>query len=140
MKFVRQCSYPPRNGASLGSYLSKNGCFWAYFASPEIIEVKICDRRTDRQILWQLFRGSVDFLFKLNFLPPYLLRWQGDNFEQSFLFSNSVILKLALTSPIFSFQILCQFHCPVPVLRGPVQDLRPVCRNWPHQAPLQMWL
>ena len=28
VKFVWKISYPPANGASLGSYLSKNGCFW----------------------------------------------------------------------------------------------------------------
>ena len=49
------------------------------FASPEIIEVKICYR----QILWHHIRVCVDFFFKLNFLPPYLLRSQGDKINMT---------------------------------------------------------
>ena len=33
---------------------------------------------TDRQILWLHIRVCVDFFFKLNLLPPYSLRSQGD--------------------------------------------------------------
>ena len=50
-----------------------------YFASTEIIEVKIRYRQTNRQILWYHIQVCVDFFFKLNFLPPYSLRSQGDN-------------------------------------------------------------
>ena len=42
-----QISYPPRNGASLGSYLDFFGLF--YFATPEIIGVEFRHRQTDRQ-------------------------------------------------------------------------------------------
>ena len=48
------------------------------FASPEIIGVKVCDRRTDRQILLHHIRGYLYFFFQLNFLPPYSLSSQGD--------------------------------------------------------------
>ena len=58
-----QISYPPANGASLGSYLVKSALSCKkganenssstqtcklYFASPEIIEVKIGNRQTDK--------------------------------------------------------------------------------------------
>ena len=52
-----------------------------YFASPELMEVEIChrqtDRGTDRQILGHHIRVCVDFFYKLNLLPPYSLRSQG---------------------------------------------------------------
>ena len=50
-----QISYPPGNGASLDSYLlftSHNTIAYIalqYLASPEIIGVKVCHKRTDRQ-------------------------------------------------------------------------------------------
>ena len=48
-----------------------------YNASPEIIDVKIHHRQTDRQILWHHIWVCVDFFFKLNLLPPYWLNSQG---------------------------------------------------------------
>ena len=43
---------PPANGAINGNYfqakIPKMAVFEAYFASPEIIEVKFCFRQTDR--------------------------------------------------------------------------------------------
>ena len=44
------------------------------FASPEIIEVKVCHRQTD-SVTNSLtpFHGCVDFFSQLNWLPPYLL-------------------------------------------------------------------
>ena len=54
-------------------------------ASPEIIGVKVCNRPTDRQILWHHIRWYVDFFLQLNLLPPYSLRSQGDC-EYSMLF------------------------------------------------------
>ena len=39
---------------------------------------------TDRQIFWHHIRGCVDIFFKLNLLPPYLLRSQGDKVLQTF--------------------------------------------------------
>ena len=33
----------------------------------------------NRQIFWHRIQGCVDFFFKLNMLPPYLLRLQGIN-------------------------------------------------------------
>ena len=54
-----QISYPPANGASLGSYL----------------------RQTDRQIFDTVYRWVGVFFSSQNFLPPYSLRSQGDNFN-----------------------------------------------------------
>ena len=48
-----------------------------YNASPEIIDLKIHLRQTDRQILWHHIWVCVDFFFKLNLLPPYWLNSQG---------------------------------------------------------------
>ena len=76
---------PPANGASLGS---QNWTFLSYFASPEIIEVKICNRQTERQILWHHIKVCVDFFFKLNLLPPYSLYSQGDKKNSLKLFHN----------------------------------------------------
>ena len=71
VKFVWQISYPPANGASLGSYLVKN-------ASSEIFKVKnLTDRQTDRQSHKMLTPVCV-FFSSQNFLPPYSLRSQGD--------------------------------------------------------------
>ena len=44
-----------------------------------IIEVKICYRQTDRQTnTLTPYTGGVDFFFKLNLLPSYSHRLQGD--------------------------------------------------------------
>ena len=69
----------------LGKLFSQNWSIFR-FSSPEIIGVKVCHRRTDRQtdgqtdrqILWHHIRGCADFLFQLNLLPPYSLCSQGD--------------------------------------------------------------
>ena len=62
-----QISYPPANGASLGSYLVKN-------ASPEIIWVKVCDRQTDK-FLTQYTGGCVFFSpVKIFYLPTRFAR------------------------------------------------------------------
>ena len=41
-------------------------------------KIFVTDRQTDRQILWHHVWVCVDFSFKLNLLPPYSLRSQGD--------------------------------------------------------------
>ena len=69
-----------------------------YFASPEIIEVKICFRQTNRQTdmqtnslktyTWGVFVG---FFFKLNLLPHYLLCLQGDNW---FVWAKTSVIRI----------------------------------------------
>ena len=54
----------------------KNVCAFSY-NSPEIIEVKIHNRQTDRQIILPHIRVYVDFFLKLNLLPFYSLRSKG---------------------------------------------------------------
>ena len=50
-----------------------------YYAGPEIIEVKVCNRQTERKTnSLTLYMKGVDF-FQLNALPTYLLRSQGNN-------------------------------------------------------------
>ena len=76
-----QISYPLANGASLGSYfcvfdfslktLSKSGLNKPILPFLEEAHI-VTDGQTDK------FGGMWIFFFQLNFLPPYLLRWQGN--------------------------------------------------------------
>ena len=51
-------------------------------ASPEMIGVKVCHRRTDRKTnSLTPYTGYVDFFFQLNLLPLYLLSMQGNHFQ-----------------------------------------------------------
>ena len=97
-----QISYPPANGASLGSYLSKNGCFWAkagkmgpikmalapkpanflmglLFLSWWRDEVKIrqMDRQTDRQIIWHHIQVCVWIFLRFIFATSLLASLAG---------------------------------------------------------------
>ena len=64
-----------------------------YFASPKIIEAEVRNRQTDRQILWHHVWVGVDFFFKLNLLPPFTLRSQGDKTNNWKFFGVLSILK-----------------------------------------------
>ena len=86
VKFMWQFSYPPANGASLGSYLSKNCCFWAKTGIIQPIlfrqswdnlgqNSQQTDRKTDRQT---------------NSLTPYVCR-----FFLLFKFATTLFTSLA---------------------------------------------
>ena len=61
-----QISYPPANGASLGSVLFE----------------QLLNRQTDK-FFDTIYGGYVDFFLQLNLLPPYSLRSKGDKFYVS---------------------------------------------------------
>ena len=79
-----QISYPPANGATLGSDLVKNDLrrcpnfFFSlvYSASPEIIGVKVRYRRTDRQIFDTVY-GWVCFFLQSKFSTSLLASLAG---------------------------------------------------------------
>ena len=50
--------------------------YFSYSAIPEIIELRVCNRQTDRQIDIQICE-CVDFFFQFNLLPLFSLCWQG---------------------------------------------------------------
>ena len=51
-------------------------------ASPEIIGVKVRHRQTDRQNIDTVYGWVCVFFSSQNFLPPYLLRSQGDEIKK----------------------------------------------------------
>ena len=60
-----------------------------YFASPEIIEVEICYRQTDK--FYDTIYGCV-WIFSFNYLlPPYSLHSQGDYAVKIPLFFNDTL-------------------------------------------------
>ena len=86
-----QISNSPANGARLGSYLSKNGCFWAKTGKMGPIKTALAPKPAnffDKVTIFELLgddvkflhhmRVCVDFFFKLILLPPCLLHSQGD--------------------------------------------------------------
>ena len=83
-----QISYPPTNGASLGSYFFSP----FYFASPELIEVKICYRQMDRQT---------------NSLTPYL---GVCGFFLQVKFATSLLASLAGVLPDFFILTFLSFY------------------------------
>ena len=74
-----QISYPLENGASLGSHFcSKFRLGLAYFASPEIIEVEICNRQTDRQKnSLTPYTGVCGFFLQIKFATSLLASLAG---------------------------------------------------------------
>ena len=55
---------------------------------------KIHHRQTDRQILWHYIQVCVDFFFKLNLLPAYSLRLQGEKLYLYLFFQICVTLSI----------------------------------------------
>ena len=99
-----QLSYPPANGASLGSYLNKRGMtiIGPYFGPPKVVstisDIQVC----------------VDFFFKLNLLLPYSLARRGinENAQEAMLRFNhkSRFHYLFLQPPTCSLFFVCIIH------------------------------
>ena len=68
-----QFSYSDANGASLGNYFSKNGVFGQKLEKSPIKTALAPKPAT----FFDEVMGVCGFFFKLNLLPPYLLRSQG---------------------------------------------------------------